>query len=252
MARAGGAGVIRLRGVTIAYGGRPAVRGVDLHAPRGRITALVGPSGCGKSSVLAAVNRLLELVPGASVEGAVEVDGRDVRGEDPVALRRRVGLVLQRPEPFPLSIRRNVELGLREHVTRDRAELRRRAERALREVGLLDELAGRLDESALKLSGGQRQRLCLARALALEPEAVLLDEPCSALDVAAAAVVERQIAALRGRVTVVLVTHDLASAARLADEVVVFALRDGAGAVVAQGPAERVLGGRGDHGALRP
>lgn len=235
--------MILMHGVGIAYAGRAVVRGVDLDVPRGRITALVGPSGCGKTSLLAAMNRLLDLVPGASVEGDVQVDGRDVRLEDPVSLRRRIGTIFQRPEPFPLSIRRNIELAVREHVTTDRAELRAITERALRQVGLYDEVATRLDEPALRLSGGQRQRLCLARALALEPEALLMDEPCSALDGAAAAVVEGHIASLRGRYTVVIVTHDHAQARRLADEAIVLGMREGVGEVIARGPARSVLTG---------
>ena len=222
--------LIACDGVTVRYGARTAVRDVSFRVRRGEVVALVGPSGCGKTSVLHCLNRLIDLVPGARVDGRVEVGGSDVRGRDVdvVSLRRRVGTIFQRPQPFPFSIAKNLELPLREHGVGSRAERARRAEAALREVGLLDELRTRLHESALALSGGQQQRLCLARALALEPDALLLDEPTVSLDPLSAAVVLDGLERLKGRVTMVLVTHQLEQARRLADEVV-FLWNDGDG-----------------------
>lgn len=234
---------IRVEGLSIAYHGRTVLRDVSFDLTEGRVTALIGPSGCGKSSFLACLNRLTDLYPGCRVTGRVELGGEDVlrSSVDVVALRRRVGMIFQKPNPFPLSILRNLELPLLEHGVRDRRERRQRAENALEEVGLLDEVYDRLDGPALSLSGGQQQRLCIARALALEPEVILFDEPTSALDPLASAVVEERIAALRGRYTVVLVTHNLAQARRLADDVACLWYQDGAGWLVEHGSATDVF-----------
>ena len=217
--------------------------GVDLAIPEGRITVIVGPSGCGKSSLLMALNRLTDLVPGARVTGRLRYRGEDVLapGSDVGALRTRVGMIFQRPTPFPVSIRKNLELPLTEHRRLSRAERETAVETALRTVGLWSEVADRLDEPARGLSGGQQQRLCLARALVLDPETILLDEPTSALDPIASGVVEDLVADFRGRYTVVLVTHDLAQARRLADEVAVFWTADGVGCLVERGPREEVF-----------
>ena len=228
---------VAIRDLSVRYSGRAALEGVDLDVAAGRVTALVGPSGCGKSSLLRAVNRLSEMVPGCSVTGSVRLDGVDVMDLDVTRLRRRVGLIFQKPSPFPLSIRRNLTFPLREHGVRDRSEMRDRVEGALRDVGLWDEVADRLDSPARALSGGQQQRLCLARALALRPEVLLLDEPCSALDPHAGAVVEELIGGLRGRYTVVVVTHNLAQARRLADDVALLWVSKGAGRLVEVAPA---------------
>ncbi|RMG08550.1 MAG: phosphate ABC transporter ATP-binding protein [Planctomycetota bacterium] len=218
--------------------GTQAFAGVSLRLRAGTIVALVGPSGCGKSSLLSVFNRTSDLVPGCRVSGRARLGELDLlaRDLDLPALRRRVGVLFQRPAPFPLSIRANVALALREHGF---DEIEGRCERALRQVGLWDEVAGRLDAPATSLSGGQQQRLCLARALALEPEVLLLDEPCSALDPYAAGVLEDLVASLRGRATVVLVTHELAQARRLADEVALFWVHGGAGRLVEQSETER-------------
>lgn len=234
---------VELSELCVSYGGRRAIGPVDLVVPSGSITALVGPSGCGKSSLLAALNRMDELVDGCAVQGAVRVDGCDVRAADvdPVLLRRRMGLIFQRPQPFPFGIARNVALGLREHRLCTRAEEPARIEEALRAVGLWDEVAERLDEPATRLSGGQQQRLCLARALALEPEVLLLDEPCSALDPVASARVEQLIRELRGRYTVLIVTHNLAQARRLADRTAFFWVREGVGRLVEEAPTEELF-----------
>jgi len=233
---------VEARGLTVRFGSKPALGGVTLAIPRRGITAIVGPSGCGKSTFLNCLNRLTDLLPGCQVEGSLRVDGIDVLDPtcDLLSLRRRVGMVFQKPNPFPLSVRRNFSLPLREHgIPRD--EIESLMESSLRDVGLWEEVADRLDLSATRLSGGQQQRLCLARALALRPDIILCDEPCSALDPLASGVVEDLIASLRDRVTVVIVTHNLAQARRMADHLAVFWVRDGAGTVIESGPAKTLL-----------
>ena len=235
--------LVRTEGLGLYYGRQPAFLDLSLEVATGEITALIGPSGCGKSSFLACLNRLSDLLPRCRVEGKVTVGTTDVfdPSTDVVALRRRVGMIFQQPNPFPLSIRRNLELPLKEHGVRDRGERDAIIERALHDVGLWPEVRDRLETSALGLSGGQQQRLCLARALALEPEVMLLDEPCSALDPISSGVVEDLIASLRGRYTVIIVTHNLAQARRIADRVAFFWVRDGAGRLIEEGPANRVF-----------
>ncbi len=234
---------VRTESLGLFYGAKPAFSDVSLAVPKGAVTAIIGPSGCGKSSFLACLNRLSDLLPRCRVEGRVTIGATDVLAPatDVVALRRRVGMIFQKPNPFPLSIRRNLELPLREHGVRSRAELDAIVERALADVGLWDEVQGRLDAPALQLSGGQQQRLCLARALALEPEVVLLDEPCSALDPISSGVVEDLISSLRGRYTVVVVTHNLAQAKRIADRVAFFWMKDGTGRLIEEGAADRIF-----------
>lgn len=228
----------------LRYARHPALADVTLPIRRGRITALVGPSGCGKTSFLACLNRMTDLLSGAVVSGSVTVDGTDVLDPrlDVVALRRRIGMIFQRPNPFPVSVRKNFALPLRESGVRGRAAVAEVMEECLRSVGLWDEVRDRLDGPARGLSGGQQQRLCIARALALRPEALLLDEPCSALDPLSSAVVEELIAGLRGRLTVVIVTHNLAQARRIADDAALFWVRDGAGRLVESGPAKEFFG----------
>ncbi len=229
--------LIEVRELAVAYGPRTVLSGVSLDIPRGCITALIGPSGCGKTSFLGTLNRMSDLSPGARVSGRLRFDGLDLLDPalDLMALRRRIGMVFQRPNPFPLSIRRNLDLPLREHGVADRGEREARIETALRDVGLWDEVAGRLDAPALGLSGGQQQRLCVARALVLRPEVLLMDEPCSALDPLASAVVEDLIVRLRGRYTVVIVTHNLAQARRIANYAAFFWLQGQVGQLVEQG-----------------
>lgn len=242
-----------LEGLGLRYSASWAFRGVDLHLPPCAITAIVGPSGCGKSSLLSCLNRLDELEPSAHLEGRVRWSGRDIRapGVDVVGLRRRIGMLFQRPTPFPLSIRANIELPLAEHGLGNRRERADRCEAALRSVGLWDEVADRLEARATTLSGGQQQRLCLARVLALQPEVLLMDEPCSALDPLAAEVVEDLIAGLRGFYTVVVVTHDLAQARRLADRMVVLWPGEHGGGVALQGsPDEVAQQAPAQHGRL--
>ena len=228
-------------GVTVHYGDRCALRDVSLAFLRGTVTALVGPSGCGKSTFLQTLNRMTDLIPGCRVDGNVLLDDRDVHlpSTDLLRLRRRVGMIFQKPNPFPLSIRRNLELPLKEHGLGDPQQRQAILERSLRDVGLWDEVKDRLAAPATSLSGGQQQRLCIARALALSPEVILLDEPCSALDPLAAGVVEDLIASLRDRYTVVVVTHNLPQARRLADITALFWVVDGGGRLVENAPTDR-------------
>jgi len=245
--------------VTVSYGGPPAVRDVELDIARGRITAIIGPSGCGKSSFLAALNRLTDLIPGCAVSGAAMLEGRDLLapGVDPVALRRRVGMIFQKPNPFAMSVRKNLEMPLKANGVTGRGDRRDLAEAALRDVGLWDEVSGRLNQSALRLSGGQQQRLCIARAVVLRPRLLLLDEPCSALDPMATQCIEELLLSLRGGccgldstteepLTQVVVTHNLAQARRIADDTAVFWVRRGVdakpcGVMIESGPTERIF-----------
>jgi len=238
---------------SVHYGDFAAVRGIYLSIPEAEITALVGPSGCGKSSFLHSLNRLTDLIPGCKVTGSIHLcDGTEITHPqaDVLDLRRRVGIVFQRPNPFPQSIRRNFEIPLKEHGWSKR-DIPDRMESVLREVGLWNEVSDRLHQSALALSGGQQQRLCIARALALDPEVILFDEPCSALDPIASGVVEDLIHSLKGKLTVVIVTHNLAQARRIADHAAVFWVRGGSGALVEHGPADRVFAAPTDPDAAR-
>lgn len=234
---------LHAQSLTLRYGAKAAFRDVTLPVNRGCVTALVGPSGCGKTSFLTTLNRLTDLVPTASIEGTVSLGGADIHspGVDVLEIRRRVGMIFQRPNPFPMTVRRNLEMPLREHGLRDRTALAAKIETVLRDVGLWDEVKDRLDSPATHLSGGQQQRLCIARALALEPEVLLLDEPCSALDPLSSGIVEDHIAALRGRYTVLIVTHNLAQARRIADWTAVFWSDEGSGRLVEFGPAREVF-----------
>ncbi len=225
---------VRIANLSVAYGSNTVLDGVSLDIYKGCITALIGPSGCGKTSFLSVLNRLTDLIPGATVKGAVEIAGLDVLDPraDLLALRRRVGMIFQKPNPFPLSIRRNLELPLREHGIRSRALLAHKIEDVLKDVGLWSEVSDRLDSPALALSGGQQQRLCIARALVLEPEVLLMDEPCSALDPISSKVVEELIGRLRGRLTVVIVTHNLAQARRIANYAAFFWMTERVGKLI--------------------
>ena len=208
--------LIGVEGLSLRYGIKPALADVSLDLYQGCITALIGPSGCGKTSFLSALNRLTDMIPGCRISGSIRFDGNDIHapGTDVQRLRRDIGMIFQKPAPFPLSIRRNIELPLREHGLRQQAELNERLQQVLLDVGLWAEVEDRLDAPALALSGGQQQRLCIARALALRPKVLLMDEPCSALDPISSGVVEDLIQRLRGRYTVVIVTHNLAQARR--------------------------------------
>ena len=201
------------------YGTHHALKNVSLEIPSSSVTAIIGPSGCGKSTLLRSFNRMNDLIPGVRLQGQIVVSGHDVysTGTDVVELRRRVGMVFQRPNPFPKSIFENVAFGLRMLGVNDRAELSPRVEQSLRRAALWDEVRDRLDRSALQLSGGQQQRLCIARCLAVEPEVILMDEPASALDPTATVRIEELILELKGRYTIVVVTHNMQQAARISD-----------------------------------
>jgi len=232
-----------VRELSVAYNGHAVLEAVSLDIYKGCITALIGPSGCGKTSFLSVLNRLVDLVPGATVSGSVQLAGEDILSPalDVMAHRRRVGMVFQKPNPFPLSIRRNLELPLREHGIRNRTIISEKIERVLRDVGLWEEVHTRLDGPAHALSGGQQQRLCLARALVLEPDVLLMDEPCSALDPLSSAVVEELIQRLRGRYTVIIVTHNLAQARRIANYAAFFWMKDRVGKLVEFGRCQRMF-----------
>jgi len=201
---------IAVRELGVHYGSACALEGVSLDIPAHRVTALIGPSGCGKSTFLRCLNRMNDHIPGARVGGQVTIDGDPIYGPevDPVVLRRRIGMVFQKSNPFPKSVFDNVAFGPRVHGERDSVRLSEIAERTLRQAALWDEVKDRLDRSALELSGGQQQRLCIARALAVEPEVVLMDEPASALDPIATAKIEELIHELKTAYTIVIVTHD--------------------------------------------
>lgn len=235
--------LIEVQQLSVHYGQKPAFRDVTLAINQGCITALIGPSGCGKTSFLSSLNRLTDLIPGCCVSGRIRLDGLDVLPPDTdvIRLRRRVGMIFQKPNPFPLSIRKNLEFPLREHGFRDREQLARTIETGLRDVGLWDEVKDRLDSPALALSGGQQQRLCMARALVLSPDVLLMDEPCSALDPLSSGVVEDLIVGLRGRATVLIVTHNLAQARRIADYAALFWVQQGAGQLIEAGTVKQIF-----------
>jgi phosphate transport system ATP-binding protein len=227
------------RALAVRYGEKLAVKGVSLALPEREVMALIGPSGCGKSTFLRALNRMNELIPGASHEGEILLDGRSVydRHLDAVELRRRVGMVFQKSNPFPKSIFENVAYGLRVGGLRDAARVAERVERSLRGAALWDEVKDRLAESALGLSGGQQQRLFIARALAVEPEVLLMDEPASALDPIATAKIEDLIHELKARYTIAIVTHNMQQAARVSDRTAFFYMGD----LVEVGPTEQIF-----------
>jgi len=235
--------LIEVEQLSVHYGQKPAFRDVTLAINQGCITALIGPSGCGKTSFLSSLNRLTDLIPGCRVSGRIRLDGLDVLPPDTdvIRLRRRVGMIFQKPNPFPLSIRKNLEFPLREHGLRDRDRLANTIETGLRDVGLWAEVKDRLDSPALALSGGQQQRLCMARALVLSPDVLLMDEPCSALDPLSSGVVEDLIVGLRGRVTVLIVTHNLAQARRIADYAALFWVQQGAGQLIEAGTVKQIF-----------
>lgn len=208
--------VIDTSALRVAYSGREVLHGIDLPIARGMVTAMVGPSGCGKTTLLRTLNRLSELTPGCVVKGHITIDGEDTFGLDPVLLRRRVGMVFQRPNLFPMSIRENVLYGVKAQGS-DKDGLELILESSLRKAVIWEEVKDRLDDSALLLSGGQQQRVCIARTLAVEPEVVLMDEPAGSLDPHSTAKLEESILALRGDVTIVIVTHDVPQAHRLSD-----------------------------------
>lgn len=210
---------IRIRRLDFYYGNTQALQNISLDIPKNQITAFIGPSGCGKSTLLRCINRLNDLVDGSRVEGRIEVDGQNIydAAVDVISLRKNIGMVFQKSNPFPKSIYENVAYGPRIAGVRKRAELDEIVEKSLRGAALWDEVKDRLDTSALGLSGGQQQRLCIARAIAVQPQIILMDEPCSALDPIATAKIEELMLQLKANYTIVIVTHNMQQAARVSE-----------------------------------
>ncbi|GIX46013.1 MAG: phosphate import ATP-binding protein PstB 1 [Candidatus Tectimicrobiota bacterium] len=211
--------ILDIQDLSLYYGETPALRHISLAIPRKRVTAFIGPSGCGKSTLLRCFNRMNDLIEHVRIEGSIKLDGEEINDPnlDVIRLRRRVGMVFQKSNPFPKSIYENVVYGLRIAGVRNRAVLDEVVERSLRAAALWDEVKDRLHESALRLSGGQMQRLCIARAIAVNPEIILMDEPCSALDPIATSRIEDLIDELKQDYTVIIVTHNMQQAARVSD-----------------------------------
>ncbi len=210
---------ILVENLNLFYGNKQVLSEINLAIPEKKVTAIIGPSGCGKSSFVRVLNRMNDLIPEARVEGRVIIDGENIYDQDVdlVALRKKVGMVFQKPNPFPKSIFDNVAYGLRIGNHLSKAEIEARVENSLKQAALWEEVKDRLHQNALKLSGGQQQRLCIARALAVEPEIILFDEPCSAIDPIATARVEELIHQLKKNYTVIIVTHNMQQAARVSD-----------------------------------
>ena len=211
--------VLSIANLNLYYGQSPALKQINLAIPRKQVTAFIGPSGCGKSTLLRCLNRMNDLVDAVRIEGSITIDGEEINSSsmDVISLRRRVGMVFQQSNPFPKSIYENVIYGLRIAGINDRAKLDEAVEKSLRGAAIWDEVKDRLHESALGLSGGQAQRICIARAIAVNPEVILMDEPCSALDPIATSKIEELINELKESYTVVIVTHNMQQAARVSD-----------------------------------
>jgi len=231
---------ISARNVKVSYNGQQALHGVDLEITERQVMALIGPSGCGKSTFLRCINRMNDAIPGCEVEGSITINGQNIyaAGQDPVLLRAQVGIVFQKPNPFPKSIYDNVAYGPRLHgLTHNQGELDERVEKCLIRAGLWDEVKDRLKESGTGLSGGQQQRLCIARTIAVEPEIILMDEPCSALDPIATAKIEELIEELREQYTIVMVTHSMAQARRVSQKTAFFHM----GRIVEHGKTKQIF-----------
>ena len=234
----------RVENLELYYGDFRALKGIDLAIPEKKITAFIGPSGCGKSTLLKSLNRMNDLVEGCRITGSILLDGEDIYapGIDTAQLRRRVGMVFQKPNPFPMSIYDNIAYGPRTHGVRGRAKLDEIVERSLRQAALWDEVRDRLKKPALGLSGGQQQRLCIARALAVEPEVLLMDEPTSALDPISTTKIEELALELREQYTIVIVTHNMQQAVRISDRTAFFLL----GEVIEYSDTERMFSNPAD------
>ena len=216
---------IAIKDLNLYYGAFHALHGINLDIERGKITAFIGPSGCGKSTLLKTLNRMNDLIPDCRVEGSITLDGEDIYGSmDVNLLRKRVGMVFQKPNPFPMSIYDNIAYGPRTHGMRNRARLDDIVERSLRDAAIWDEVKDRLKKNALGLSGGQQQRLCIARALAVQPEVLLMDEPTSALDPISTSKIEELAMELKEKYTIVIVTHNMQQAVRISDRTAFFLL----------------------------
>ncbi|MPM13005.1 Phosphate import ATP-binding protein PstB 3 [bioreactor metagenome] len=229
---------IEIKNLNLYYGAFQALKDISFSIPEKEITALIGPSGCGKSTLLKTLNRMNDLVEGCRIEGLVTLDGEDIYGKmDVNLLRKRVGMVFQKPNPFPMSIYDNIAYGPRTHGVRNKAKLDDIVERSLLDAAIWDEVKDRLKKSALGLSGGQQQRLCIARALAVEPEILLMDEPTSALDPISTAKIEELAMELKTKYTIVIVTHNMQQAVRISDKTAFFLL----GEMIEFGVTERLF-----------
>ena len=218
-------GKFEIKNLDLYYGDFKALKNINLELPEKQISAFIGPSGCGKSTLLKSLNRMNDLVEGCKITGSVKLDGEDIYGDiDVNQLRKRVGMVFQNPNPFPMSIYDNIAYGPRTHGIHAKAKLDEIVERSLRQAAIWDELKDRLKKSALGLSGGQQQRLCIARALAVEPEVILMDEPTSALDPISTSKIEDLVLELKEKYTIVMVTHNMQQATRVSDRTVFFLL----------------------------
>ena len=227
-----------VRGMNLHYGSFHALKNINLDIPKNQITALIGPSGCGKSTFLRSLNRMNDLVEGCRITGDIRMDGEDIYGKvDVNHLRKRVGMVFQKPNPFPMSIYDNVAYGPRTHGIKNKAQLDALVEQSLKDAAIWDEVKDRLKKSALGLSGGQQQRLCIARALAAQPEVILMDEPTSALDPISTSHIEELALTLKDQYTIIIVTHNMQQAARISDRTVFFLL----GEVIESGDTEQIF-----------
>lgn len=230
---------INIKNVNLYYGNFHALKNINLDIEAGQITAFIGPSGCGKSTLLKSINRMNDLVEGCKINGKFLLDGEDIYGKmDVNVLRRRVGMVFQKPNPFPMSVYDNIAYGPRTHGIRSRQELDEIVEKSLQRAAIWDELKDRLKKSALGLSGGQQQRLCIARALAVNPEVLLMDEPTSALDPISTSKIEELAMELREKYTIVMVTHNMQQAARISDRTAFFLL----GEIIEYGETGQIFG----------
>lgn len=232
--------IITAKDVDVFYGAKQALNGINLNFPENKVTSLIGPSGCGKSTFLRCINRMNDLVDICRIEGDIKIAGQDIYAPevDVVALRAQVGMVFQKPNPFPKSIFENVAYGPKIHgLTSSKAEMNELIEWSLTKAGLWDEVKDRLNESATGLSGGQQQRLCIARAIAVKPKVILMDEPCSALDPIATAIIEELIDELRQNFTIVIVTHSMQQAARVSQRTAFFHM----GNLVESGPTKNIF-----------
>ena len=232
---------IKVENLSVSYNKKTAVEKVSIEINPCSITALVGPSGCGKTSFLNSFNRLTELIPGCNVDGKIHIGRINIKDCKIEHLRKRVGMIFQKPSPFPLSIKKNIDFPLKDHGIKSKEKRNQILVQSLKDVGLWEEVKDRLNHSALELSGGQQQRLCIARALALKPEIILMDEPCSALDPIASTKIEELILKLKGKYTIIIVTHNLAQARRIADHVAFFWTQDGVGKMIEHGPTEQIF-----------
>ncbi|MGM9671701.1 MAG: phosphate ABC transporter ATP-binding protein PstB [Oscillospiraceae bacterium] len=231
--------ILEIQDLCLWYGNTQALKNVSMEIPEKSITAFIGPSGCGKSTFLKTLNRMNDLIPGVKITGSVKYHNQDIYapGVDATALRKEIGMVFQKPNPFPMSIYDNIAYGPRTHGIKNRAKLDDIVERSLRDAAIWDEVKDRLKKSALGLSGGQQQRLCIARALAVEPEVLLMDEPTSALDPISTAKIEELAMELKTRYTIVIVTHNMQQAVRISDNTAFFLL----GELIEYGNTERLF-----------